>query len=561
MAKIVIAGKANCPYYAKCELLADKLQDSLPSFKLHKIVIAPDKWNSWIESTCSQMKFDWSLSKKGPIVWRELVDRGGKGLLIGGTNEFQEYARGYYDLKSHILSDLSRKIAEENLNTKTQDDLDEASRLAAIQPLEICISNATSGLAYGIICALCSSRIFGKEEIAIRLLGGDDQEDQLNGIGMEMQDLASTNLRRYSIFLNDRAKAFKDAKIIILTDNLVKGDEEEELDYNKRIMDYYTELGGYLNENSHADAKVLVSGNVPINLATRTLILNCPNLNKDRIVGVARVKENRAKFYLAEKLGVNTAHIADVVTWGNLNGTCYIDTTKAKVFRHDGAIWGPNDFFRSVPELVHDDKWLETDYQTLCSDRNRLVNDKLGRQGDLSVSAALVDLLCDWWRGSADGRIYSVAVWNKDSAYNLPDDLVITLPLIFDPKGLWSIVKDFNMDELKRTKILDICKELREEFDPTPKPRTPEILEEKSEEIEEAKEDKEEKDEEVEVTKEEKKEDETEENQAIVEEEEPKQEVEEELEKENKRPTTSEKPSLSKIEEETNGEEPLDPTR
>lgn len=136
----------------------------------------------------------------------------------------------------------------------------------------------------------------------------------------------------------------------------------------------------------------------------------------------------------------------------------YFDTTKAKVFQHDGAIWGPKDFFRSVPELIHDDKWLETEYQALCVNRNKLVNDKLGRQGDLSTAAALVDLLCDWWRGSEDGRIYSVAIWNQDSAYNLPDDLVITLPLIFDPKGFWAVVKDFDMDEWKRSRIMEICK-------------------------------------------------------------------------------------------------------
>lgn len=318
---LIKTGKADCPYYAKCELLADKLKDSLPIFKLHKIVIAPEKWNSWIESTCSKMNFDWSTKKKGPIIWRELVDRGGKGLLIGGTNEFQEYASGYYDLKSNILSKLSKNIAEENLNTKIQDDLDEAARLAAIKPLEICISNATSGLAYGIVCALCSARIFGKEEITIRLLGETDQENELNGIGMEMQDLASTNLRSYSVFLGDRGSAFKEAKIIILTDNLVKQEEEEIFDFNQRVMEYYANLGSYLNENAHPDVRVLVSGHVPINLAVRSLILSCPKLRKDRVAGVARIMENRAKFYLAEKLGVNTAHIADVVTWGNLNGT------------------------------------------------------------------------------------------------------------------------------------------------------------------------------------------------------------------------------------------------
>ncbi|CAF5075047.1 unnamed protein product, partial [Rotaria sp. Silwood1] len=36
MAKFVIAGKANCPHYAKAELLGDYLQRNLPNFTIHK---------------------------------------------------------------------------------------------------------------------------------------------------------------------------------------------------------------------------------------------------------------------------------------------------------------------------------------------------------------------------------------------------------------------------------------------------------------------------------------------------------------------------------------------
>lgn len=45
MAKFVIAGKSNCPYYAKAELLGDTLARNLPNFRIHKIVIEPSEWN------------------------------------------------------------------------------------------------------------------------------------------------------------------------------------------------------------------------------------------------------------------------------------------------------------------------------------------------------------------------------------------------------------------------------------------------------------------------------------------------------------------------------------
>lgn len=45
MAKFVIAGKANCPYYAKAELLGDALVKNLPDFTIYKRVVDPKEWN------------------------------------------------------------------------------------------------------------------------------------------------------------------------------------------------------------------------------------------------------------------------------------------------------------------------------------------------------------------------------------------------------------------------------------------------------------------------------------------------------------------------------------
>ena len=41
---IIFTGSADCPYYARIELLADKLVKNLPDFNLHKIVIQPAEW-------------------------------------------------------------------------------------------------------------------------------------------------------------------------------------------------------------------------------------------------------------------------------------------------------------------------------------------------------------------------------------------------------------------------------------------------------------------------------------------------------------------------------------
>ena len=57
---------------------------------MHKIVLPVDQWSSWLAEQCE--KNGWK-HEKSPIVWRELVERGGKGHLLGGFNDFCEYAK------------------------------------------------------------------------------------------------------------------------------------------------------------------------------------------------------------------------------------------------------------------------------------------------------------------------------------------------------------------------------------------------------------------------------------------------------------------------------------
>lgn len=52
MAKFVLAGRADCPYYAKAELLADYLQKNLPDFRIHKITQHPHVWEVSLYNTC-----------------------------------------------------------------------------------------------------------------------------------------------------------------------------------------------------------------------------------------------------------------------------------------------------------------------------------------------------------------------------------------------------------------------------------------------------------------------------------------------------------------------------
>lgn len=49
-----------------------------------------------------------------PIIWRELVDTGGRATLIGDANDFQEYANTYYAKNSQLSSKKLLQITFEN---------------------------------------------------------------------------------------------------------------------------------------------------------------------------------------------------------------------------------------------------------------------------------------------------------------------------------------------------------------------------------------------------------------------------------------------------------------
>lgn len=49
-----------------------------------------EEWSVWLDTICKENRW---VHYESPIVWRELVERGGKGKLIGGFNEFMEYAK------------------------------------------------------------------------------------------------------------------------------------------------------------------------------------------------------------------------------------------------------------------------------------------------------------------------------------------------------------------------------------------------------------------------------------------------------------------------------------
>lgn len=319
-------------------------------------------FKKWLKETCSSR--EWSHNKS-PLVWRELIDRGGKGVLIGGANEFQEYAFGYYGVQSTQVSDDMRKMAEENKAYKIEEDKEEEAIKALSHPLNVCITNASNQVCYNLINAMAMGDIFGETtEISLHLLDDKANMESLEGLRMEAMDLAHGLLREI-IVTSDVSKAFQGCDAIIVMDDLVQKEKESRDDFVKRSVEHHVKYAKVINEKAKKEVKVLLTGTGPTNLNIYMMIQNAPNIPKQNMVGLSRTLENNAKSVVGEKLNVNPSGVVDLIVWGNINGGTYIDLSKCRVHGYDGAIWGPPSFSLPAVEMIWDKKWMENEFTGL----------------------------------------------------------------------------------------------------------------------------------------------------------------------------------------------------
>uniref|UniRef100_A0A3Q3BAM6 Malate dehydrogenase 1B, NAD (soluble) n=1 Tax=Kryptolebias marmoratus TaxID=37003 RepID=A0A3Q3BAM6_KRYMA len=429
MAKFVLAGKADCPKYAKAELLADELQHSLPNFRVHKISILPDKWKEWLESTC---KTNGWKHEDSPVVWRELVDQGGKGSLLGGLSDFVKHCQDYYGITSDVPTDLMLRVAAENLETKMSLITDEQHRLSLVQPFHIWITGLTCQM---LIPHLLSVEVFpGITAINLHLLDLEGTKEEMQELQMDVEDLALSTLHQVTVHTG-LEQAFQDANVILLLDDFSAqtedGSDGEKQRRAKATSDRYREYGQLVDERASRQVKVIVSGELSVNLRCLLLAENACSIHGGQFVATATQLEDEARAVIAKEMRVRPSDVTDVFVWGNISGAFFTDLQRAKVFNYRGAVTGPPSFSQPVLELLHD----RSDASNMHTPNLTFV--KIG--------------------------LFKTYFNPLPGLYGLPDGVVLSVPVRFTD-GKWSVLFDVAVDdklkeklELYANELLQVC--------------------------------------------------------------------------------------------------------
>jgi len=449
MAKFVIAGADNCPYFAKLELLADSLARNLPDFKLHKILKKNEEWSVWLDTICKENRW---VHYESPIVWRELVERGGKGKLIGGFNEFMEYAKCYYNFESDMKTEMMIKIRDENILQLALQQIDERNQRSKIKPKKFCIINSKNRVAYHLCPLIANGDILGSDkEVSICLYDSGSHEESVKAMLMETFDLCSKPLRKVSVS-NTLQKAVKNAFCVIILDdeNLDRNPEENKIDWVERNRKKFKKYAKVFADNCAKTTKIIVTGRGLVNFQTMILQTSQQVISDVNIVACSSNSEARAKSVLAKKLQVHPSDIKDLIIWGNSSNEADLDTYHiehkiVKISKFNGAIWGgPKWFSRPLLEVVCDRKWLKSSFMTSHHDRKGLVESMTGKFSWMSEAVSIGSLMKKWFSGYTGDEIFSLGVQAKGQ-YGI-HDCVFSLPVKFQ-SGFYKVVDDLPLSE------------------------------------------------------------------------------------------------------------------
>ena len=346
------------------------------------------------------------------MIWRELIDRGGRGFLIGGPSEFYQYIEEYYGVTPDICGDdLAGKVAEENLNTLVQDKK-EIELNQPEEPVNICITNSSGPLAYQLCSMLCSQQVCDKD-IQLTLLYSEEGMEETEGVALEVMDMCSNKIRSIKVTSNP-TEAFKQAAMIFIVDQFSTDTDISRVAYH--YHNYAKLLDG---SNPGNNTKVIVYG-LYSELAVSIMVHYSNCMKRSQFCSSHYFIEQQVKSIIANKLNINPANVSGIAIWGST-----IDLSMCEITEYNGAIVGPPHFSLPLNNCLFDTKWMQEDFFQEFSLRCSKSGYKDGKPS-VAEARSLIHHIKDWNDGNEE--FHSVGIVSDGTIPAITDGLCVCVP-------------------------------------------------------------------------------------------------------------------------------------
>ncbi len=314
-------------------------------------------------------------------------------------------------------------------------------------PVHIAVTGAAGNISYSLLFRLAAGALLGQDQpIILHLLEITPALNALQGVVMELNDCANPLLHKV-VTTDDPYVAFKNVDYAFLVGARPRGQGMERKDLLTVNAEIFSAQGKALNEVANRSVKVLVTGN-PANTNALIALRNAPDLKPENFSSMSRLDHNRALSQLAEKCGVLTKDVKNVIIWGNHSATQYPDLHHAEVKGADAL------------SLVDYD-WFKNDFIPKVQQRGTEVINARGQSSAASAANAAVDQMRDWALGTAEGTWVSMGLLS-DGSYGIEQGLVYSFPVTVK-NGEISVVKGLDINEFSLQKMQATEAELKEE--------------------------------------------------------------------------------------------------
>ncbi len=315
-------------------------------------------------------------------------------------------------------------------------------------PIRVAVTGAAGQIGYSLLFRIASGAMFGPNQpVILHLLEIEPALPALNGVVMELDDCAFPLLKGI-VPTASLDEGFRDVNWALLVGSVPRKQGMERKDLLGINGKIFVGQGQAIQRNAASDVRIHVVGN-PCNTNCLIAMNNAKDIPAERWFAMTRLDENRAKFQLARKAGVDITAITNVAIWGNHSATQYPDFYNAKI---NG---------QPVTDLVKDEAWLKGEFISTVQKRGAAILEARKLSSAASAASAVVDSVASICNSTKAGDWHSVCV-NSDGSYGIEKGLICSFPVRSNGQKL-EIVQGVPVNEFSRAKIDATVNELKEE--------------------------------------------------------------------------------------------------